>query len=634
MRGAWKTAFATALILACGCFEALGQTCEAPSSSADSRPPTKLALLIGISEYQSQSVTPLRGPRNDVEAMREVLTKRFQFPAENIVVLLDRDATRAAVLDAFCRHLVGRARHGDAVVFYFSGHGSRMGDTVEPGAGDEADGYDETLVAHDSRVGDIQDIRDDEINKLLQLLPTDNVTVILDSCHSGTGAKLLATPRRAPDDPRFPPPARAGRAAEPSNGFRSGAPRYALITGARANQLSFEDAFEGPVFGALTYFLVRAMNSASVSATYRDVVQNVAAQVNARFRTQEPQLEGANSDNILFGEETVIPVPYLEARPDGSQVLLKGGTLHRVTRGSEYSIYPPGTQDFTATGAVARVEVIEVRPFESVARIVDGEVRDVASRAIETVRNFAGSRLRVRVESEVRPAVAEAVAGALQRGGNHNVELVGPDESADLALSTEPLPTSLRGPPGESLALRFPDGSDASPALPFADPRTPERLAAQLRQWSRWFDVASITTPNSRIQAIIELSRAGAPPDNSEPKDSVFTIEHGSNLTLTVRNAMDRDFYVNVLGLFPDGSIELVTADPGGVQVARGRAWSESYPVSVRRGQTERDILLIFISTEPVNVLPLTQPGARVIGRPMGDWRVETRAIVVHRRRS
>jgi hypothetical protein len=57
--------------------------------------------------------------------------------------------------------------------------------------GDEIDGYDETLVPHDSRTEGVFDITDDQINGLMQRLTakTDHVVFWFDSCHSGSAGR-------------------------------------------------------------------------------------------------------------------------------------------------------------------------------------------------------------------------------------------------------------------------------------------------------------------------------------------------------------------------------------------------------------------------------------------------------------
>ena len=111
------------------------------------------AVLVGINEYQAPSVNGLNGTDADLIAMHTLLTQRFGFKSDDIVVLKDNAATRKAILLAITEHLAQPSDDDDIAVFYFSEHGSQVTDTN----GDELDGYDETLVASDSRLNGTPD---------------------------------------------------------------------------------------------------------------------------------------------------------------------------------------------------------------------------------------------------------------------------------------------------------------------------------------------------------------------------------------------------------------------------------------------------------------------------------------------
>ena len=55
----------------------------------------KHALLVGIDKYHSQDVPRLKGARNDVAAIKQLLTQHWGFQPEDIVELVDAKATRA-----------------------------------------------------------------------------------------------------------------------------------------------------------------------------------------------------------------------------------------------------------------------------------------------------------------------------------------------------------------------------------------------------------------------------------------------------------------------------------------------------------------------------------------------------------
>jgi hypothetical protein len=86
--------------------------------------PAKYAMLVGINKYPGNA---LNGCVNDVTNLREMLVSNFGFPAENIVMLTDEEATREnilAKLDGFGAKL----HRDDLFVFAYSGHGTLFPD--------------------------------------------------------------------------------------------------------------------------------------------------------------------------------------------------------------------------------------------------------------------------------------------------------------------------------------------------------------------------------------------------------------------------------------------------------------------------------------------------------------------------
>lgn len=163
----------------------------------------RVALLVGVSAYASPVVPALDGPVHDVAALRDVLVRRWGFRGEDIVTLIDAQATRARVLaeiDALAR----RSAAGDEVLIYFSGHGTSAldlatGELVVPhGSG--------ALVAHDHdpRVagGDSRGLvvgRTDLVPRLTALERGRRVWVVMDMCFSGQAVRQAQTPGAPPD---------------------------------------------------------------------------------------------------------------------------------------------------------------------------------------------------------------------------------------------------------------------------------------------------------------------------------------------------------------------------------------------------------------------------------------------------
>jgi hypothetical protein len=87
----------------------------------------RVALLIGVGNYPS--VRTLEGPAHDVRSMQDVLTRRWGFDARDVRTLVDRQATRAAILQEL-QALQTRTASGDEVLIYLSGHGSSALDSA------------------------------------------------------------------------------------------------------------------------------------------------------------------------------------------------------------------------------------------------------------------------------------------------------------------------------------------------------------------------------------------------------------------------------------------------------------------------------------------------------------------------
>jgi len=156
------------------------------------------AIVIGVNELpelrllNAGFVRPLRGAIRDAERTAELLQSRFNVPADHIDLKVGKDATHAQVLEAF-QKLASRLKPEDTLLFHFSGHGTRVRDkgTEELPEGDEDDGFDEAICLYDTKADGSGLILDDELGKLLEALPANDLLVVLDCCHAGTGIKAI-----------------------------------------------------------------------------------------------------------------------------------------------------------------------------------------------------------------------------------------------------------------------------------------------------------------------------------------------------------------------------------------------------------------------------------------------------------
>lgn len=148
----------------------------------------KRAVLCGISYKNIESVKELKGCINDVSYMKFMLTNRFNFPEDSIIVLTEDETDSKRIptkrnMQRWMRWLVQDCQPGDSLVFHYSGHGSQQEEVCK---GEEVDGCDETLVPLDFETEGM--IVDNEINETLvrPLPPGTRLHAIIDACHSGT----------------------------------------------------------------------------------------------------------------------------------------------------------------------------------------------------------------------------------------------------------------------------------------------------------------------------------------------------------------------------------------------------------------------------------------------------------------
>jgi hypothetical protein len=318
------------------------------ATDVHAQPGKRRALLIGINDYTAsrlaaarsalpkREVPNLDGTLNDVAIMRELLVSSYGFNEADVITLQDQQATRGAILGALEQHLVATAKQGDVAFFYFSGHGSQVRNSLSS----EADHLDESLLPADSRHG-APDIRDKELLLRFNAIVNQGarLTVVLDTCHSGSGARGLD------GGPRFRgvvPDLRD--VADPTTGPLP-EDRGALILSATQDyDLAFETLDdEGRIRGAFTWALARAIRDADPGEPASETFLRARARLQAERPAQDPVLAGnaAAQRNPFLGMRTDRSrtnrraVIAIEKVLGPGRVLLQGGWANGITAGSE-----------------------------------------------------------------------------------------------------------------------------------------------------------------------------------------------------------------------------------------------------------------------------------------------------------
>jgi hypothetical protein len=356
---------------------------------------TRRAVIIGINSYFDSTTslvgrgTPpdprfwlnLNGAVNDSVRVRDILVARYGFERGDIVYISDRDATRNAIISAIEDHLIAKTRPGDVAFFYYAGHGSRVRNTLST----EEDKLDESIVPADASTG-ARDIRDRELRDLFNKVidKGGELTVVLDSCHSGSatrgpsGSSSVVT-RMLPMDPRD---VKDGSTAP------SPADRGALVISAtQKDQLAHEGEDEhGYDGGVFSMALLRALRTAEVDEPAQNIFRRISAQMKASGYPQAPDIEGTDErkGRSFFGGEgsgeTGRSVASVQSVDDGV-VTLQEGISAGFTRGSELT---------KVNNPDVRIRIMEVDGLvRSIAEIRAGAESDINAGDLFVVDKWA-----------------------------------------------------------------------------------------------------------------------------------------------------------------------------------------------------------------------------------------------------
>lgn len=254
---------------------------------------TKKALCVGINTYPDGN--NLSGCVNDAHAWAAILKDKFGFPAANVKILLEDQATKANIV-AGLEDLLAGAKAGDVLVFTNSSHGTYVADK----SGDEA--YDEAICPFDCVEGVKHLVLDDELRRLFAAkLPAGvSFTVISDSCHSGSLTRARKDQHRKARflEPKFVrglrelPDADDAKPRKVLSTFKQSDMKELLLSGCSQREYSWDAEIEGKPHGAMTWAALKALADSNYEGTWAALHKRIRSLLNqARFK-QSPQLEG------------------------------------------------------------------------------------------------------------------------------------------------------------------------------------------------------------------------------------------------------------------------------------------------------------------------------------------------------
>lgn len=309
------------------------------------------ALLVGISHYALGATHPwvnLEGPDNDVPRLKDALA-RYGFAPDHITVLLDEDASQAAILEEV-RNLVKRAGPGDLALFYFSGHGTsgfdahfkQIAQQIGPDSGALIP-YDVDPTSPEKALATLVIGKRDLRPILMGLNPGARGLVIMDACYSQDSAKgldLRGTPRYLNMREFLPP----GAESAPAGSASIASIEQELLTGVGGNESPYSnilslaaaaknetaadmgskllatgkvESIDGKPHGAFTNSLLKGLDGAADtnhdgSISVDELYAFTRTDVRATFKHTPQMLEPEKGQ---LGEEIAFRAPDAAARP-------------------------------------------------------------------------------------------------------------------------------------------------------------------------------------------------------------------------------------------------------------------------------------------------------------------------------
>jgi hypothetical protein len=206
--------------------------------------------------YGGVIIDELPATLRDLAEMKKVAVKQgFTVLAE----LIDANATHDKVLAAI-KGAQGKVKKGDTLLITYAGHGSQVPDTN----GDEEDGLDETWCLYDGHL-----IDDELVGLWAGFEAGARIVVVLDSCHSSTAVRGLASEIMA----------YANEVKKVTSGTNKGSPLEkfsSVFTKARKVTSTSDPEKEAPTRGSKTsmacraeVFLKRSARTATALASHR-----------------------------------------------------------------------------------------------------------------------------------------------------------------------------------------------------------------------------------------------------------------------------------------------------------------------------------------------------------------------------
>ena len=277
----------------------------------------RAALIIGIEHYRNPLTAPsLLGVPADIDSAKQI-AKAMGIPDKNVTVILNQQATKRNLMEAF-KKVSEFGVNGGRVFIYYSGHGSRDYDHKKKQCYEGLLSYDEELITNDEIASATQKLKDN----------VDKTIVLFDACHAGGVLKTELQTRSARSTPALsltPKFASKGslddvmacRAATnfQTRGLFDRASRLGalqenlvLISSARPDEVAWD---EGPGAGGIATQALRDCllgEAKDINASGAVTLEEIRECAQAKMDKKLPGPNPKSSNLVIRGNRNLIPV--------------------------------------------------------------------------------------------------------------------------------------------------------------------------------------------------------------------------------------------------------------------------------------------------------------------------------------
>ncbi len=257
----------------------------------------KRALVIGVNEYKfndefllkKRMPLNLEGCADDARDIRAALVNYLGFSSREIKMLINSQATLAAIKRGIASWLIQGTRPGDTVFFYFSGHGFRM---------HHPEGDKTLLCPHDANPFNLtQMLSARQLGQLFSGLKGRTLVAVIDSCHSASairGGGYIRLGRKAPRARQFPADQQyksSGRTRD-LNLFDEVYLDKIFLAACATTEKAWELPINGRTRGVFTYGFIEALKAHRGNVNAATLLKIAAGVVQHEKLPQHPVLKG------------------------------------------------------------------------------------------------------------------------------------------------------------------------------------------------------------------------------------------------------------------------------------------------------------------------------------------------------